>query len=349
MLRTPRTLVVLALAALCALLAACGGGGSANPNDTIKKAFATPIKSAKVDVEIELDLNGVKQVKGPVKLSITGPFVSGQGKTLPKLDFDIAGSASGQSFNAGFISTGTNAYVSFQGQAYELGTATVGQINQQIRAAAAKKNKGGLGQLGIHPSSWLTGTKDEGTSNIDGVQTDHVSAAVDVGKFLDDLNTLIQKAGSTLGGSSPTSALTPQEKQQIEQILGSPRFDVYVGKADHVLRRLSAHISFKIPKADQSQLSGLTDGTLSFSVEFSNVGQPQSITAPTSAKPLSDLTSKLGGLSGVIGGATGSSSAGGGTASAGSTADKLAKYSQCLQKADPSKPRQIAKCDALLK
>jgi hypothetical protein len=345
MLRTHRTLLIAAVAALAALLAACGGGGSSNPKETVAKAFATPIKSAKVDLEAELGLNGVKQIKGPVKLSITGPFVSGRGKSLPKVDFDIAGSASGQNFEAGFVSTGSNAYVNFQGQSYELGTAEVARINQQIRSAAKDRNKGGLAQFGVHPSDWLTGTRDEGTSKVGGVETDHVSAAVDVGKFLDDLNTLIQKAGSTLSGTTGASALTPQEKQQIEKILGSPRFDVYVGKSDHVLRRLSAHIAFKIPKADQAQLSGLTDGTLSFSIEFSNVGQPQSISAPKSAKPLSDLTSKLGGLAGVLGGSSAPSTG----QSSGTSADKLSKYSQCLQEANPAKPAEIAKCDDLLK
>ena len=121
---------------------------------------------------------------------------------------------------------------------------------------------------------------------------------------------------------------------------------MYVGKSDHVLRRLSADVSFTIPQKDQAQLQGLTSGSLSFSIEFSNVGQPQTITAPKSSKPISDLTAKLGGLSSALGG--GGASSGGGT-SGGSTSQALQKYSDCLAKANPSKPDELQKCAKLLK
>ena len=97
----------------------------------------------------------------------------------------------------------------------------------------------------------------------------------------------------------------------------------------------------------QKQLNGLSDGTLSFSVEFSNVGQPQTITAPTSSKPITDLTSKLGSLSGALGGATGGSSGSG--SSGGASTQALQKYSKCLQKANPTNTAQLQKCADLLK
>jgi hypothetical protein len=337
--RAIRTSALPALGAIAVVLAACGSGGSGNVNDTLKSAFSTPVKSANIDLELQLALNGVKQIKGPVKLSVQGPFESGHGKTLPKLNLSIAASASGQNFSAGFISTGDNAFVNFQGQNYELGKQAVAQINQQIQAAAKNKKKGGLSQFGIHARDWLTGAKNEGTSKIDGVDTDHISAGVDVGKMLDDLNTLVQSARSSVGGAG--TGMTPQQRQQLTKILGKPRFDVYVGKSDHVLRRLSAHVDFNIPSQSQSQLSGLTGGSLAFSLDLSNVGQPQNITAPANAKPITDLTSKLGGLTGLLGGAA----AGG----AGSLSTLEQQYTQCLAKANPNSPAAVAKCDALVK
>ena len=130
----------------------------------------------------------------------------------------------------------------------------------------------------------------------------------------------------------------------------NPRFDVYVGKDDNIIRRLSADISFEVPQTQQAQLGGLTSGTLSFSIEFADVGKPQTITAPTSSKPLSELTSQLGGLGSVLGGAGGGSSSGTGTgtgtgtspSASGPSAAALQAYSKCLQKADPSKPARAA-------
>src|SRR5438552_15898438 len=164
MIRTHRAFLALALVAVAALLSACGSSGSSNAQDTLNQAFSTPIKSANVDLNAQLTLNGLKQLKGPIKLTLQGPYESGQGQTIPKVDWDIAASAGGQNFTAGFISTGDDAFINFQGQSYELGKAAVAQINKTVQSAAENKGKnGGLGQFGIHPSEWLTNAEREGS------------------------------------------------------------------------------------------------------------------------------------------------------------------------------------------
>ena len=338
MLRSFRAPVLLALACVAVALAACGSGSSGDVKATLNKAFSTPIKTARIDLEVSLDLNGVKRLNGPVKLSVQGPYESGGSQTIPKADWDIAASAAGQNFTAGFISTGDDAWVAFQGQNYEVGKAAVAQLNQQIRQTAGTKKQSSLSKFGIDARSWLTNAKDEGSQAINGVDTDHVSAALDVSKFLDDLNTLVQKAGGNVGSTTPQ--LTPAQKQQIQDVVKNPRFDVYVGKADHAIRRLSADVSFNVPSDKQAQLGGLQNGTLSFSIDFADVGKPQTIAPPASAKPLSELTSRLGGLGGVLGG---------GSSSSGPTAAQLEKYSKCLQNAPSNKPAEQDKCAALLK
>jgi hypothetical protein len=341
--RTFRAFALISLALVAALLSACGGGGSSNVNDTLDKAFSTPIKSARIDLEVTLQLDGVKQLNGPIKLSVQGPYESGGSQTIPKTDWDIAASAAGQNFSAGFISTGDNAWVGFQGQNYEVGKAAVAQINQQIKQAAGKNKQKGLSQFGIDPRNWLKDGKDEGTEKVTGVETNHVSAALDVGKFLDDLNRIVNKAGGT-----STAQITPAQKKQIQDVVKDPRFDVYAGKSDNVIRRLSADLSFSVPSDKQAQVGGLKSGTLSFSIEFANVGQPQTISAPASARPLSELTTQLGGIGNLLGGSSaGSGSSGSG--SGGPTAAALQRYSACLQKANPSKPAELQKCNALLK
>jgi hypothetical protein len=341
--RTFRAFALISLALVAALLSACGGGSSSNVNDTLDKAFSTPIKSARIDLEVTLQLDGVKQLNGPIKLSVQGPYESGGSQTIPKTDWDIAASAAGQNFSAGFISTGDNAWVGFQGQNYEVGKAAVAQINQQIKQAAGKNKQKGLSQFGIDPRNWLKDGKDEGTEKVAGVETNHVSAALDVGKFLDDLNRIVNKAGGT-----STAQITPAQKKQIQAVVKDPRFDVYAGKSDNVIRRLSADLSFSVPSDKQAQVGGLKSGTLSFSIEFANVGQPQTISAPASARPLSELTTQLGGIGNLLGGSSaGSGSSGSG--SGGPTAAALQRYSACLQKANPSKPAELQKCNALLK
>jgi hypothetical protein len=353
MTRGMRAISLIVFALLAGLLAACGTSSSGDVKDTLDRAFSTPIKSARIDLELTLKLDGVKQVNGPVKLSVQGPYETGGKETIPKADWDIAASASGQNFSAGFISTGDNAWVGFQGQNYEVGKQSVAQLNQQIKQAAGQNQSKGFSQFGIDPRDWLKDAKDEGDENVAGVDTDHVSATLDVGRLIDDLNKLVKKTSSSSG---TTAQITEAQKKEIEDVVENPRFDVYVGKDDSVIRRLSADLSFTVPSDKQAQVGGLKSGTVSFSIEFADVGKPQTITAPKSAKPLSELTSQLGGLGSVLGGASsgssGSSSSGSGTSTSsagGPSPEALQAYSTCLQKANPSKPAELQKCADLLK
>src|SRR3982750_2040947 len=112
--RSCRALLVLCFALCAGLLAACGGASSKDAEDTLNKAFSTPIESARIDLEVSIKLDGVKQLKDPIKLSVQGPYEAGGKQTIPKADWDIAASAAGQNFSAGFISTGHDAWVQFQ-------------------------------------------------------------------------------------------------------------------------------------------------------------------------------------------------------------------------------------------
>jgi hypothetical protein len=351
--RTLRTFAFLLVVLTASALSACGGKSEGSVKDLLDKAFSSPIKSANVNLDLSLKVDGVQQLKDPVKLSLQGPYESGGGKTIPKVDWDIAVNAAGQSFSAGFVSTGDNAFVKFQGASYEVGAQAVTQLNNQIKQAAGKSNsKKGLSQFGIQPRNWIKDAKDEGGEKVAGTDTTHVSAKLDVGAFLDDVNKLVQRAGGNLPGGAQAQQLTADQKKQIQDVVKNPKFDVYVGKSDNTIRRLSADISFDVPKNQQARVQGLSGGQLSFSIEFADVGKPQTIKTPTGAKPITELTSKLGGLGSALGGsgsgasgATGSS----GSGSSGPSQKALQDYSKCLQKANPSDAAALQKCSDLLK
>lgn len=353
MARIARTFALVLLVLPPLALSACGGKSEGDVKSLLDKAFSAPIKSANVKLDLQVKVDGVQQLKDPVKLSLQGPYESGASKTIPKVDWDIAVNAAGQSFSAGLVSTGDNAFVNFQGTSYEVGAQTIAQANQQIKDAAGKTDKKGLGDFGVDARNWIQDAKEEGDEKIAGADTTHVSAKLDVGRFLDDVNQLAQRAGNQLQGGAQVQQLTAAQKKQIQDVVKNPRFDVYVGKDDNTIRRLSADLPFDVPKEQQGQVQGLSGGRLSFSIEFAEVGKPQTIKAPTGAKPIAELTSKLGGLSGALGGgaAGGGASSGSGSSggAAGPTAKELQAYSECLQKADPSDAAELQKCSDLLK
>jgi hypothetical protein len=338
-----------------ALLAGCGSSGSStDARALLDKAFKHSIKSADITLNIQAKVNGVASLSQPIGLKVAGPYQSnGKGK-LPSFDWKVSISGGGQALSGGLISTGDNAFVNFQGTNYELGAAQVAKLNSQLGQQTGSNKS--LKSFGIDPQAWVKDPQDKGTENVNGVDTTHVQASVDVGKMFADFNKTIQKAGSM--STAAPAQLTPSQLAQIQQVLKNPKFDIYVGKSDDTIRRMSVSVDFQIPSSQQSKFQGASGGTLSFSIDFAKVGQQQTVTAPTGARPISELQQQLGGLTGGLGGlgGTGSSGGAGGSGSSGSggsgtnpTASKFQKYSQCLQKANPSDAAAIQKCAQLLK
>jgi hypothetical protein len=322
--------VLLAFVLAAASLAACGGKSSGEVKSTLDKAFSTPVKSASMDLEFTIEGEGLKQ---PAKLSITGPYEQGPAKSLFKADWVLAVAGAGQNFS--FTSTGDNSWLGFAGQNYEVGKSTTADLAKALPHFSSLRN-------------WLADPKDEGSSKIGGVETEHISAGLDTGRVLDDVQRALKSANN-----KNVPQISAEQRKRFEDFVKKTRFDVYVGKADNVIRRLSTTISFTVPK-DQQTAGSLKNGTLSLSIQFTNVGKPQTIKAPAKSQPLTALTSQFGGLAGIVGGAaagagggsSGSGSSGGSSAAGG---DALQQYAECLRNADPNDAAQMQKCNSLVK
>jgi hypothetical protein len=350
------SLLLVAFASVAALaLSACGGGGnSGDAKQTLADAFKHPVKSGNLSLDISAKVEGVPQLTQPVALKLSGPFESQGANKLPKLDWDVNVSGSGQTFTGKLVSTGDNAFIGFQGQNYEVGTQAVQQFEQQ---AAKQGGQKGLTpkQLGIDPASWLKDPKNAGDEDVAGTKTSKITGGIDVGKLLTDLNGAVDKAGGAMGATAP-SKITPEQIAQVKQVVKDPTFEAFVAKDDKTLRRLTTTINFTIPAAQRSQANGATGGTITFTLQFANVGQPAQVTAPTGAKPLSDLQQQLqGGLGGIGGsgsGSSGSSGSGSGSSGSGSggttpSQKKFEDYAKCLQQANGNAAK-VQECSKIL-
>jgi hypothetical protein len=341
-----------------ALVTGCGGGSGGNEGDAqalVDKAFAKPVKSADVKLDAQLKVEGLQGFTKPVRLQASGPYLSSKG-ALPKADIDlkIGAQGQGQSVQTGFLSTGDRAFLKFGGQYYEQPRANVAAANRRLQRDRGKSGN----SLGIHPGSWVRDAKMEGSETVGGVDTDHVSARVDVRKVLDDLNALAKKGTGAVGGTTSPQPLTQDKIDQAAQTVKDPTFDVYVGKADGVVHRVSGNLALSVPDSERAQANGITGGSLRFSLDLTNTNGNQTVEVPATSQPISALSKQLGGAAalGALGGASGTPanpgttsprSSGGGTAT---TPDSSAfkRYSQCLDKAKPGDTQALSRCSALL-
>src|SRR4051812_19933270 len=85
--RLPVLLLLLALVALGASARGSGdsSGSGAEATALLKDTFGAdhPIRSGRIDANLEVDLKGFAQLADPLSLHLTGPFASNGGKNLP--------------------------------------------------------------------------------------------------------------------------------------------------------------------------------------------------------------------------------------------------------------------------
>jgi hypothetical protein len=351
--------VVVAALGLAACGSSSGGSGSSgNAQSLLKQTFASgkPVKSGVLGISLTLTPSGSSTLTTPISFSISGPFQSrGTGK-LPQSNFTIAISALGRKGQLGIVSTGTAGYVTLDGAAYQLPAADFQRLESGFSSVGSSgQGGGGLSALGINPEHWLTNASVVGSDTVDGTETTHIRAGVNVAALLQDLNTLLGKASSSTGTKVPSSI--PQATQQkIAAAIKNATVDVWTGKSDTVLRKLSLNLKVPLTGQISTVAGGATSAGIGFTLTYSNVNQPQTVAAPTNVKPYSEFTAKLrsvlAGIEGSVGagslgstGATGSGSSGS-SGSSGTTA-KIQKYSQCIQSANQDVAK-MQKCASIL-
>jgi hypothetical protein len=296
----PRALIALACALLCtAALAACGGGDSggakaAKPSGaraTLEKTFgasAASIERATVDADIRLAPEGLLKLGGPIAFQISGPFAAATASAPSRFDLAFRATLGGSRFKGGALATGRRSFLRLDDQTFTMG--------RERRGPGASGTRPGLQALGIDPLRWTTNVRDAGSERVAGVATTHLTGDVDAQRLLADVGALLDKAGGTAG-----AILSPELLSQIADAVNSAKVDIWTGADDSIVRQLAVAIRFAF-KAAQSPIVGLDGGRLTLRVRLDDVnGAPVKVTAPSRARPLTDVTGE-GGLGALLGG-----------------------------------------------
>ncbi len=343
-----RRLLAAMLAGLA--LVGCGsssrggsGSGSASAQSLIQQTFsgAHTVSSGVLHFALTLTPAGSSTLTSPVSLGLDGPFQSRGKGNLPASDFTISVAALGRTSSLGLISTGTHGYVTLQGAAYQLPPADFKRLESGFSSTAASgTSHSGLAGLGINPQRWLTGPTVVGSADVGGADTTHIRAGVNVGALLADLNGFLAR---TTAKTKLPSSISPATAQKITAAVKNATVDLWTGKADRTLLKLALNLTVPATSRALTLLRGLRTAHISLTVQYADLNQPQTISAPTNVRPYSQLSALLRGLTSALqsAGASGQSSSSSTPASDGS------KYAQCLQQAGRD-VRKMQKCASLL-
>lgn len=287
-----RLVAVLAALVLALAIAACGGdgggsGGGDSADELLQKASKQTAKSADVKFELEASLKGsAKELDGPVKLSFSGPYRSNGAKTLPDLDWKIHAEGGGEDFDARVITTRDNAWVEYQGETYEVGEQLISSLGAQMQRQQADPEE--LRSIGV--SEWFD-DPDVEDAEVGGVPTRRVSGDVDVRKVLESVDKVLRKSAAA---AQPVPRLTEQTMDEIEEAVKTAHVETDVGRDDGILRRNTMELSFEVPEDRRASARGLEGGDLSVLFEQTDVNGDQRVTAPSGARPISELLRGFG-------------------------------------------------------
>ena len=190
---------------------------------------------------------------------------------MPLFAFKLKANTGDATFSAGAVSVGDRAFLTQGNQAFRVPQPLFAQFKQarrQIASYAGGATASEPGVLGLDPRSWLTNVKDEGTAQVDGVTTKHVSATVDAQKLVKDLLPLARQGGASVN-------LPSNFDQQVGKVVKKAEVDVYVGQQDQILRRLNVALDL-----DLGQNSQFGQPRVRFDLNLTDVNKPQDITAP---------------------------------------------------------------------
>ena len=369
--------VFIALIALSAALAACGGGSSDDPQTVVEEATLKGIESGKLDLAVDANVQGEKG--GKVNVNLSGPFQSESEAEYPELSLAVSskGSLGGKDLNreGGFTLLGNKAYVAYEGTEYEVDSTTFNFVKSMLKQQGGEQGKSSeitackeaAGELEL--SDFVENLKSDGSAEVGGTSTTKVSGDLDATSAVEAFSTLIEDPACSeqlsAAGPLPSAAELDKAKSTVRDSLKSAHVDLYVGD-DHIVRRIVAQATIEPPKSSKT---GAKRVELDIDLTLTGVNEEQTISAPASSKPLSDLFLKLGinpiellgafqnggsqglgslleGLSEAGGGGAGSGGSGGGGGNSSSGGGGQQSYYECLGEAHT--PVDIQNCTGQL-
>ena len=238
-----RVAILALILVLPAAVAGCGGdggGGGEDPSEVLDQTFNNPeqITSGQLGISLDGSAEGAsREPDGDDRGAVPDRRRRPDGVPAAGSERSVSASGAGQSFDfeGGLIVTEDNAFVEYQGQAYEVGLVRLPAVQgrsteqsaRQARPSRASRRSSIFERFGIDPQTWLTNVSNEGDEDVEGTETIHIHGDADVEQIFSDLARIAERVpGDAAAG------LDPAQLDQVKSAIQEASLDVYSGKDD---------------------------------------------------------------------------------------------------------------------
>jgi hypothetical protein len=258
------------LALLALALSACTHGPDAQEVLSETAANLGKIRSGDVSLRLAVAARGGEragfELEGPVALAERGK--------LPVAEVEYAQLAGDERATVTFVSTGERAFVGIGDDVYALPSEDVEDLRGETVGA------GGLDELRIE--DWFQKPELSDGGDVGGVETDRITADIDVVAAANDLLELARQLGAanveTIEGASA---------EQLRRGVEAATIEVFTGEDDRLLRRLviDARLRADVPPEVEDALGTFGGARFTLELGIANPNRPVSVEEPEDAQP----------------------------------------------------------------
>jgi hypothetical protein len=261
-------LVKAACVVVLALVSAGCGGGSSDAAGTLKTTMQRLGRITSGDLLLRLVVTPRTGDNGRVGFVLSGPFALRE-HGLPLLDVRYTQLTGPRSATARLISDGTHAVALVSGRRVALPADSVRQLS-----AGGASGGGIVTPLDIQ--SWLTNPHVSDGGTVGGAATDRISGKLDAVNAANGLLALLRR----LGRASPT--ISGSSADQLRKAVQSSSIEIWTGKQDRLLRRLSlkAQLAFDVPAQLQRAFGRLVGARFEFVLGIGRPNAPVRVALP---------------------------------------------------------------------